>query len=292
MVLVPALCAMQVIEFNSEEKLQVTELGAFLTSSKPVNLVGYAGLEKDDPGVLKTAEWLRNDGPSNPGQGLSYVKDDQAPSPMDEAEAARYFTMALAGRAKYLSPVVAAKMTKTEGHLLDVAAGTGYYAYEWLLANPHSYATLVDRPEVLKVASELLDEFCESGKKGAHTVKDRVTFAPGDMLADHLPKADIVLAASVFHDWASETCEMLAHKFAKALKPGGELWVHDAFLNDSLDGPLPVTDYSVMLFLGTRGRCYSRKEFRSWFSTAGLEPSADNISTLMDYGLISAIKPK
>jgi hypothetical protein len=80
------------------------------------------------------------------------------------------------------------------------------------------------------------------------------------------------------------------NKFASSLRKGGELWIHDSFLNDTLDGPIEVTDYSAMLFLGTKGRCYSRKEFRSWMSEAGLKPSSKNIPTMMDYGLIHAMK--
>jgi hypothetical protein len=41
----------------------------------------------------------------------------------------------------------------------------------------------------------------------------------------------------------------------------------------------------------TKGRAYSRKEYREWFSQAGLTPTSDNIPTLLDYGLISAFKP-
>ncbi len=292
MVLFPALCAMGMIQFNTEGQLQLTELGKYLTKACPENLVGYTGLEKQDAGVLQITEWLRNDGPENASKGFSYVKDEEAQSPMDDPEAARFFTMALAGRARYLSPIVAGKITKQEGHLLDIAAGTGYYTYEWLAANPTSRATIFDRPEVMKVAAELLDDFCNRGSNEVNTLKERITFMPGDMLTDDLPKADLLLAASVFHDWPTQTCEMLAKKFAGALNPGGELWVHDAFLDDTLDGPLAVTDYSAMLFLGTKGRAYSRKEYRSWFSEAGLVPSLENIPTLIDYGLISASKPR
>lgn len=289
MVLFPALCAMGMIKFGDAGKFVLTEFGNFLCSSCPSNLIGYLGLDKEDHGVLQMTEWLKNDGPPVWGQGLSYVKDEDAPSPMDEPDAARFFTMALAGRARYLSPVVARNITRMRGHLLDVAGGTGYYTYEWLVANPDSSATIFDRPEVLKVASELLDDFCK--RAGSANLKERVTLMPGDMLTDELPDADILLAASLFHDWPTETCIRLAHKFAKALRPGGYLWVHDAFLNDTLDGPLAVTDYSAMLFLGTKGRAYSRKEYRGWFIEAGLIPTAENIPTLMDYGLIAAQKP-
>ena len=210
---------------------------------------------------------------------------------MDEPETARFLTLALAGRAEYLAPVVAEKLPRSNGHLLDVAGGTGFYTYEWLLANPSATATVFDRPEVFKVAQELLAQFC-NGKGDVTTgLQDRVKFIPGDMLTDKLPAADLLLAASLFHDWPTQTCLTLAHKFACALNPGGELWVHDAFLNDTLDGPLACTDYSVMLFTGTKGRLYSRQEYHSWFTQAGLLPFAENISTLMDYGLISARKP-
>lgn len=292
MVLFPALCAMGMLEKDGAGKLKLTETGKYLTTANATNLLGYIGLEKDDPGVKQMVEWLQNDGPVNTEQGFSYVKDEDAPSPMDEAETARYFTMALAGRAKFLSPIVADKITKHPGLLLDVAGGTGYYSYQWLRANPTSHAIVFDRPEVLKIAAELFEEFCQDHPAEATSIKSRLTFLPGDMLTDELPEADVLLAASLFHDWPVETCEKLAVKFAKALKPGGSLWVHDAFLNDTLDGPLAVTDYSAMLFLGTKGRCYSRKEYRSWFTKAGLVPTTDEIPTLMDYGLIAAIRSR
>lgn len=290
MVLFPALCAMQLLDYDDVGQLSITELGRFLTQSQSPNLIGYTGLEKDDPGVLEMARRLRNDGPAEAPHGISFVKEGDGPSPMDDADLARKFTLGLAGRAQYLSPIVAANMSKCDGHLLDVAGGTGYYTYEWLLNNPHATATLLDRPAVLTVAAELLDAFGRSGRPGADTVRARVTLLPGDMLTDELPPTDLLLAASLFHDWPTPTCQRLAHRFAAALRPGGEIWVHDAFLNDALDGPPAVTDYSAQLFWGTKGRCYSRAEYRNWFAQAGLEPTAEAIPTQLDYGLIWASK--
>jgi hypothetical protein len=291
MVFFPSLCAMDMLKFTPDGKLELTPLSRYLTSGQKPNLIGYTGLERNDPGVLQLKEFLLNDGPTDTSRGVTYVKDAEAPSPMDDPEAARFLTLALAGRAEYLAPVVGEKLPRSQGHLLDVAGGSGFYTYEWLLLNPEATATVFDRPEVLKVAKELLSGFCNSGRPGAAGILERVNFIPGDMLTDELPAADLLLAASLFHDWPTETCRKLAGKFAGTLKPGGELWVHDSFLNDSLDGPVAVTDYSVMLFLGTKGRAYSRQEYRSWLSQAGLIPAAENIPTLMDYGLISARKP-
>ena len=291
MVLFPALCAMGFLQYDSQNRLGLTESGAYLTQTQTPNLTGYVGLEKDDPGVLEMAVRLRNDGPLATPDGISFVKEGEGPSPMDDMALARYFTLGLSGRAQRLSPLVATNLTKSNGHLLDVAGGTGYYTYEWLLQNPTATATLLDRPAVLAVATELLEEFVQNGRPGAETIKDRVTFHPGDMLTDELPQTDVLLAASLFHDWPTETCRMLAHRFSAALRPGGTLWVHDAFLHDALDGPMAVTDYSAQLFWGTKGRCYSRAEYRSWFSEAGLLPASDTIPTQLDYGLIWAQKP-
>ncbi|GAB3914809.1 methyltransferase [Larkinella knui] len=289
-VLFPALCAMELLDYTETGALQVTELGRFLTQAQTPNVIGYVGLEKNDPGAIEMAVRLRNDGPLDVSGGISYVKEGEGPSPMDDAELSRLFTLGLAGRAQKLAPIVAGKVSKSDGHLLDVAGGTGFYTYEWLLVNPAATATILDRPAVLAVAAELLETFAKSGRPGTETIKERVNFQPGDMLTDDLPQTDILLAASLFHDWPTETCQVLANRFAAAIRPGGELWVHDAFLNDAMDGPLAVTDYSAQLFWGTKGRCYSRKEYRTWFSEAGLKPTHDNIPTQMDYGLIWARK--
>nr|WP_240163746.1 methyltransferase [Spirosoma taeanense] len=291
MVLFPALCAMGLLAHDESERLFITELGRFLIHGQTPNLTGYTGLEQSDPGALEMAVRLKNDGPLDTTQGISFVKEGEGPSPMDDPGLARTLTLGLAGRARHLSPLVAANLSTRQGHLLDVAGGTGYYTYEWLLVNPESTATILDRPAVLTIAAELLDEFVQSGRPGAETIKGRVTFLPGDMLTDELPQTDLLLAASLFHDWPTPTCQQLAHHFAAALHPGGELWVHDAFLNDTLDGPLAVTDYSAQLFWNTKGRCYSRAEYRSWFTQAGLEPTQDAFPTQMDYGLIRARKP-
>ncbi|GAB3987207.1 methyltransferase [Spirosoma daeguense] len=291
-VLFPALCAMDLLAYNQAGELGITELGHYLIQSSTPNLTGYVGLEKDDAGVIEMGVRLQNDGPLETPDGISYVKEGEDPSPMDDPELSRKFTLGLAGRARHLSPIVASKITQRQGHLLDVAGGTGLYTYEWLLKNPTSTATIFDRPAVLAVAEELLHEFALTNREGAKSVAARVTFLAGDMLTDTLPKVDILLAASLFHDWPTSTCQLLANRFAEALRPDGELWVHDAFLNDSLDGPLAVTDYSAQLFWGTKGRCYSRAEYQSWFVKAGLTPTNSAISTGLDYGLICAVQPK
>jgi hypothetical protein len=63
------------------------------------------------------------------------------------------------------------------------------------------------------------------------------------------------------------------------------LLIHDVFLNDELDGPLPVALYSASLFSLTEGRAYSVAEYRGWLEEAGLVPGTVK-PTLVHCGLL------
>ena len=65
--------------------------------------------------------------------------------------------------------------------------------------------------------------------------------------------------------------------------------IHDVFLNDALDGPLPIAYYSAALFRMTEGRAYSAAEYRVWLTSAGLTP-AEVVSTLMHCGVLPGVK--
>lgn len=288
MVLFPTLLGMGLLEWQPDGRLGVSDTGRYLTSGAVPSLIGYVGLEQEDAGVLEMVARLKNDGPADTSDGLSYVKEGDDPSPMDDPEESRRFTLALAGRARLLAPLVAKHLPTGPKHLLDVAGGTGYYTFEWLLRNPEGTATLFDRPQVLEVAKELMEDFCRG--KQVQSFGDRITFCPGDMLEDALPQADLLLAGSLFHDWPDDTCAYLMDRFAGALRTGGELWIHDTFLNDDFVGPVPATDYSAALFWATKGRIYSRAEHEAWMRASDLTPSANRPATGLEYGLVSGRK--
>ena len=87
----------------------------------------------------------------------------------------------------------------------------------------------------------------------------------------------------------AEAMSALIGRCAAALPPGGRLLIHDVFLNDALDGPLPIALYSAALFCMTEGRAYSAAEYRGWLSAAGLKPQAV-IPTLVHCGVLPAGK--
>ena len=75
----------------------------------------------------------------------------------------------------------------------------------------------------------------------------------------------------------------------KALAPGGLLIIHDAFINEAKNGPLPVAEYSALLMHSTQGKCYGVGEYAELLREAGFEPGAYH-DTAADRGFMTAIR--
>jgi SAM-dependent methyltransferase len=265
-VLLTGLRAMALVDSDGSGKLRLSATARnHLTRGEPFYIGDYCALSAESASVLTLVERLKTSRPAEAtsvGQGAAYIFRDGLDSAMEEERTARELTFALAGRARNVAPHLAASMPLSEhGVLLDVGAGSGVYSIAILQKNRGWRAILLERPEVLKVASELARQ---AG------VADRMEFYPGDMFVAAFPKVDAVLLSNVLHDWDVTECRTLVERCAGALLPGGKLYVHDAFLNDDLAGPLEVALYSVALFTLTEGRAYSAAEMKAWLSEAGL----------------------
>lgn len=84
-------------------------------------------------------------------------------------------------------------------------------------------------------------------------------------------------------------CRALVQLYGAALPTGGRLLIHDSFLNDDLDGPLPVALFGVALFCQTEGRAYSVAECQEWLAEAGLE-AGQIVPTLLHSAVLAAYK--
>src|SRR5262249_23589608 len=110
------------------------------------------------------------------------------------------------------------------------------------------------------------------------------------MLRDPVPEGvDTVLLSNVLHDWDVPDCRALVKRCAAVLPQGGRLLIHDVFLDDELDGPLPVALYSASLFRLTEGRAYSAREYGSGWVKAGL-PRGDVGPAAIHGGLRAGVK--
>ncbi len=283
-VLVTALRAFGLLTADKDANLSLTGLAReHLLPGGAFDVGDYIGLAANSPGVLAMVERLRTTRPAEHAAGVAFIYREGVASAMENEAAARHFTLALAGRAKNVAPVLAENYSLAGANLLvDVGGGTGIYSIAILQKNPQLRAIVLDRPEVLKVAAEMA---------AAHGVADRMTLQPCDMFRDPLPNADVVLLSNILHDWDVPECRTLIQRCAASLRPGGQLLIHDVFLNDALDGPLPMALYSAALFTLTEGRLYSAAEYRAWLSEAGLQPNTIT-PTAIHCGVLPATKKR
>lgn len=286
-VLFTALRAMGLLAMDGQDKLELTSLAREHLAPGGEFYVGdYVGLAASSPGVLAMVERLRSSRPPGAAAdegGAAFIYREGIKSAMDEEATARHLTLSLAGRGKNVAPLLAERVP-LEGVslLLDVGGGSGIYSVALLRKHPKLRAIVWDRAEVLKVAEEFARDY---------GVADRLECRQGDMFADPVPTgAEVILLSNILHDWDVPECRKLVDRCAAALPPGGRLLIHDVFLNDAHDGPLPIALYSASLFSLTEGRAYSAAEFRQMLSAAGLAPAETIVPTLVHCGVLTGGK--
>jgi hypothetical protein len=71
--------------------------------------------------------------------------------------------------------------------------------------------------------------------------------------------------------------------------PGGMIVVHDAHINATKTGPLPVAAYSVLLMTISEGKCYSEAEMTDLLARAGFS-NVEYFPTVADRSVITARK--
>ena len=247
----------------------------YLVSTSPWFLGPYYASLKDRPVCKDILNVLKTGKPAN----WASLKDEQAwAKAMERDDFAAQFTAAMDCRGIYLAQALAKKVDP--GHctrLLDIAGGSGIYACSFVAHHPHLRATVFEKKPVDAIATRCI---------ASRGFADRVSVAVGDMFAEPLPAdCDIHLFSNVLHDWDEPVVKDLLARSHRALPPGGRLVIHDAHLNESKTGPLPVARYSALLMHSTVGRCYSVAEIRGWLEAAGFgevqfEPTAADRSVV------------
>jgi predicted O-methyltransferase YrrM len=286
-VLLTALRAMDLLATDEAGRLTLTDLAReHLIPGGEFYVGDYLSLAAQSPAVQEMIARLRTNRPAGADDeehGAAFIYRDGIESAMETEASARSLTLALAGRAKNVAPLMAECVAMDDARvLLDVGGGTGIYSIALVQKNPQLRAIVFDRPEVLKVAGEMATEY---------GVSDRIELIEGDMFTDALPQdVDVALLSNILHDWDVPQCRDLVRRCAETVRPGGQVLVHDVFLHDDHSGPLPIALYSASLFSLTEGRAYSAAEYRQWLVASGLQPG-EIIPTLIHCGVLTGLKP-
>ena len=237
---------------DSKGKFQATEAARlFLNSESEFALTGYLGLSAQSPAVTSFLEAIERHVPSATTEsGTAFTFRSDKPSAMDDPDFARFLTMSLAGRGRCVAPVLAQVSPPRAGEttLLDIGGGSGFYSIAY-----------------------------------------RLECIGGDMFTDNFPvQADILLVSNILHDWDVPEIHHLLKHWHGQCRENTRLILHDVYLNDALDGPLPIALYSADLFYLTEGRAYSRSEYLQFFRETGwrtdseqkVQPTSSHCGTL------------
>lgn len=148
--------------------------------------------------------------------------------------------------------------------LLDVGGGPGTYSALLVQRFPQLRTTVLDLPEVVQIAEEILTDF---------GVTDRVSCLPGDYLKTPFPKGyDVVLISGVFHGETEANCQNLITKARECLGDGGQLIICDVFTEDDGSKPQFATLFGLnMLLTAPHGGVHAEMDVTGWLQDAGFD---------------------
>ncbi len=166
--------------------------------------------------------------------------------------------------------------------VLDVGGGSGVFPIAMAQRWPHLHGTIMDLGSMCEAAMT----YVRDGE-----VADRVDTLPRDMFREAWPTGyDALFFSNVFHDWSDETCLDLARKAYAVLPSGGRIMLHEALINDNLDGPATPASFSLLMLYGTQGRQFTLPEFSALLGEAGFV-DCEASATCGYYSLVIARKP-
>ena len=253
---------------------------AFFREGSTFDLRGYFNSLIERPICRDIAAVLRTNTPlnwANAPQGNEWAKA------MTQKKFAEHFTSAMDSRGSFLAPALAKRLhCRRYSRLLDVAGASGIYSSVLVKAYPHLRATILEKPPVDRLAETAIRR---------QSLSKNISVIPGDMFSDAWPCGfDIHLFSHVLHDWDVQDVEHLLEQSFHALEPGGMVAIHDAHINKHKTGPLEVAEYSILLMLSTRGKCYSVGEMETMLTRIGFQ-ELQSVPTAGFRSLVTAIKP-
>ena len=159
----------------------------------------------------------------------------------------------------------------------DIGGGFGHLALALIEKYPHLHATVVDRPEVVRVSRQhlVVDD------PGVAARLDRVG---GDMF-ESVPPADVYIMKHIIHDWEDEKCIRLLENCRRSMQGDGRVICVDTILppmGDTAGASAKLLD--IVMLTHITGKERTEQQWAALYRGAGLEirsitPLQDNFGT-------------
>ena len=251
------LASRGVVESLGERRHRLTRLGRLLLRDEPGSLTGLANFKPWE--VHPWAEALHTLRTGEPSFPVHYGKpyfDWLAEHPdlaavFNEGMRRRTASMLTLGLPAYEWP--------RSGTVVDVGGGNGQLLAAVLRLHPGLRGILVDLPQGVAGAPELL---AEAG------VADRVEIVPGDFFAGVPAGGDRYVLASVLHDWDDEPAGRILGRCRAAIGASGRLVLFESVLRPGTEpDPAKLLDLHMLVLAGGRER--SREQWTGLLAAAG-----------------------
>lgn len=182
----------------------------------------------------------------------------------DDKEKTRAFVFAMHERARGIGSVLPHDIDLTgRRRLLDVGGGPGTYSMALMRQTPGLMSTVLDRPGVLEVTREIVENAGFS---------DRVTLLPGDYLQTPFGSGyDVALLSGMMHRETEVGCRLLLQKTFDALGPRGLVIVSDVFFDDDRKNspPFAISFALNMMLTSEHGSAHAKTEMSCWMTESG-----------------------
>lgn len=169
-------------------------------------------------------------------------------------------------------------------HLLDVGGASGTWTISFLRHHPHAQATIFDRPDVIPMARQLMEEI---------GLADRVSFVAGDFNSDPLPVgSDMAWVSAIVHQNSRAQNRALFEKVFAALEPGGQILIRDIVMDATRTSPESGALFAVNMLVATDGGgTFTFDELQDDLASAGfVQAKLLHRAERMD-SIVSATKP-
>ena len=253
------------------------ESSLFLVPGSPGDLSGAIRYNRDVYAAWGKLQQLVKTGKPVEPPGLHLGED---------RERTRTFVLAMHGRAMGIGQSVIPHLDLGgRKKLLDVGGGPATYSMLIARAFPGIECTVLDLPEVVRIAGELI---AQSG------LEARVKTVGGDYHTAEFPDGnDAVIFFGVLHQEEPAAIRSLLKRANEALAPGGMIYVLDMMTDSSHTAPKFPALFALNMALTTEhGWVFSEEELKDWLLEAGFEDfSCRPLPPPMPHWLALARKP-
>lgn len=276
--LLDACVAIDLLQKDGDIYQNTQEVAAFLVPGSPADLSGAIRYNRDVYPAWGSLKTLVKTGKP--------VEKPESHLGFDE-ERTRTFVLSMHYRALSIGRAVVGEL-QLDGckKLLDVGGGPGTYSVLIAKKYPEIECTVLDLPDVVNVANELIKQ--QASEKQVKTVA-------GDYRTVEFPAGnDAVNFFGMFHQESPESISDLLKKGYNALVPGGVVNIMDMMTDYTHTKPVFSALFAVNMALTTEnGWVFSDAELTEWLQQAGfIDIIVKPLPPPMPHSFATARKPK